>query len=250
MSRTSAVARAEALIASGADVVEFGGESTRPGATAVSMSDEAARILPVIRELRARHPAARIAVDTVKAAVAAAAIAAGASVINDVSGLRLDPEIADVCAAAGCTLVLMHSRGGVGDMASYEHADYDQGRVMDSVIEELSAAVALALQSGVKSASIVLDPGIGFSKRSQHSIEALAQLPRLVELGLPVMVGASRKRFIGEITSVPRPSERDAGSVGAHVIALTLGATWFRVHDVLSHRHALDVAAAILEARG
>ncbi len=229
-------------------MVEFGGESTRPGATAVSRDEEMARVLEPIQQLRARYPAVPIAVDTVSAETAAAAVLAGATIVNDVSALRLDSDMAPFCAAAGCKLVLMHSRGGTTDMARYDHADYPGGDVMHSVIHELNPAIDRALTAGVDPGRIVLDPGIGFSKRSEHSIQTLAQLPRLVELGFPVMVGASRKRFIGEITNVHTASERDAGSVGAHVVALTLGATWFRVHDVRSHRQALDVASAILDA--
>lgn len=249
MSHMSAVERAEELLAAGADVVEFGGESTRPGATSVSAAEEIARVVPPIREIKARHPAMRIAIDTVKAETAAAAVGAGATIVNDVSALRLDPEMAPFCAAVGCTLVLMHSRGGTSDMARYDHAEYLDGDVIGTIACELRPAINCALTAGVDCRSIILDPGIGFSKRSAHSIQALAHLPGLVELGFPVMVGASRKRFIGEMTDVHKASDRDAGSIGAHVVALTLGATWFRVHDVRSHRHALDVAAAILEAR-
>ncbi len=249
LSHISAVQRAEELLAAGADVVEFGGESTRPGAAPISADEEIARVLSPIRDFKTRHPAARIAIDTVRAATAAAAVAAGATIVNDVSALRLDSEMASFCATFGCTLVLMHSRGDTSVMARYDHAEYTDGDVIGAVARELRSAVECALAAGVDRGSIVLDPGIGFSKRSEHSIQTLAQLPRLVELGFPVMVGASRKRFIGEITDVHKASDRDAGSIGAHVAALALGATWFRVHDVRSHRHALDVAAAILEAR-
>lgn len=245
----SAVERAEEMLSAGADAVELGGESTRPGATPVAVDEEIGRVVPVIHELRARHPSLPIAIDTVKAETAAAALRAGATIVNDVSALRLDPEMAAVCAGSGCTVVLMHSRGDVGDMARYSHANYASRNLMDVIVEELTPAIDRALAAGVHRASIIVDPGIGFAKMSEHSVQALAQLPRLVELGFPVMVGASRKRFIGEITGVRKAADRDAGSVGANVVALTLGATWFRVHDVRSHRHALDVAAAILEVR-
>ena len=246
-----AIGHAVALLDEGADVVEVGGESTRPGATPVPPDEEIERIIPVISGIRAIRSSARVAVDTVKAPVARAALAAGASVVNDVSALRLDPALGAVCAAAGATLVLMHSRGTVADMARYDHATYDTewDGVMRAVVRELRDAASVALDAGVARERIVLDPGIGFSKRSEHSILTLAQLPDLVELGFPVMVGASRKRFVGEITGVGVPAERDAGSVGAHVAALVGGATWFRVHAVRMHREALDVAAAILDAR-
>lgn len=250
LSPDAALVRVGQLLEEGADVVELGGESTRPGAQAVRAADEIARVVPVIAAAHERWPHATLAIDTVKAPVAAAALDAGASVVNDVSALRLDPELACVCAAAGCTLILMHSRGSVSDMASFEHARYAGDDVMAAALTELTDAVRRATAAGVRPDHVVLDPGIGFAKRGEHSVRALAQLPRLVDLGFPVMVGASRKRFLGEITGVKQPSERDAATLGAHVVALTLGATWFRVHDVRAHRHALDVAAAVLEARG
>lgn len=249
LSPAAAVERAGEMLADGADVVEIGGESTRPGATPVDADTEVSRVIPVIAGIRARWPEARVAIDTVKGVVAQAAIDAGASIINDVSALRLDPALASVAAASGATLVLMHSRGGVADMARFDHADYPRG-VMDAIVAELSVAATRAMAAGVRREAIVLDPGIGFSKRGADSVTALAELPRLVELGFAVMVGASRKRFIGEITGVHVAGERDAGTIGAHVVALTLGASWIRAHDVRMHRQALDVAAAILEARG
>lgn len=242
-----AIRHAARMIGDGADVIEVGGESTRPGATPVAIADETARVLPVIDELVKRWPSVRVAVDTVKSDVAYAAISAGATIVNDVSALRLDRRIADVCAAAGSTLVLMHSRGDVGNMASYLNAGY--GDVMGEIIAELEPAAATALAAGVARDRIVLDPGLGFSKRPEHSVQALAHLARLADLGFEVMVGASRKRFIGELTGVAKPSERDAGTIGANVVALTLGATWFRVHEVRGNRHALHAAAAILGAR-
>lgn len=247
-SPTAAIAHAEQLFSEGADVVEVGGESTRPGATPVSVEQELDRILGVIRAIVARHPGARVAVDTTKADVARAALDAGATIVNDVSGLRLDPELGAVCAKAGCTLVLMHSRGTVADMARFDHAVYTNG-VMPAIVDELSAAVERARAAGVDGSAIVLDPGIGFAKHHEQSVEALAELPKLVDLGYPIMVGVSRKRFLGELTGVQSAADRDAGTIGANVAALTLGATWFRVHNVRANRHALDVAHAILHAR-
>lgn len=235
------------MISDGADVIEVGGESTRPGATPVAATDEIGRVLPAIEEIKRRWPSVRVAVDTVKSDVALTAIDAGATVVNDVSALRIDPRIAEVCAVADCTLVLMHSRGDVGTMASYQNAGYED--VMDEIIRELEPAAGRALAAGVDRNMIVLDPGLGFSKRAEHSVQALAHLERLADLGFQVMVGASRKRFIGELTGVTKPAQRDAGTIGANVVALTLGATWFRVHDVRNNRHALDAASAILEAR-
>lgn len=249
MSFDDAVDHAGRMIDDGADVIELGGESTRPGAQSVPAQEELARVIPVLEAIVNGWPSARVAVDTVKGSVAKSAIAAGATVVNDVSALRLDPDIADLCASSGCTIVLMHSRGDVADMAGYAHATYENGDVVGAVVAELGAAAEIALRAGVRRDRIVLDPGLGFSKRAAQSVEALANLPRLVELGFAVMVGASRKRFIGELTGVKVAAERGAGTIGANVAALSLGATWFRVHDVRENRHALDAAAAILEAR-
>lgn len=243
------VDHALALLDEGADIVEAGGESTRPGATPVDSATELERVLPVIRGVLRVAPDARIGVDTVKSDVARAALDAGATLVNDVAALRLDPVLAAVCAAAGCTVVLMHSRGGVDRMASYELASYPDGEVGTTIARELQSSVERALDAGVAPGRIVLDAGIGFAKRPEQSLAALAELGALVELGFPVMVGASRKRFIGEITGVADPAARDAGSVGAHVAALFGGATWFRVHAVRVHREALDVAARVLALR-
>jgi dihydropteroate synthase len=241
-----AVAHAKRLVAEGADMLDVGGESTRPqGATPVAGEEELRRILPVVRALRTACPGIPISVDTVKSSVAAAALSAGASVINDVSGLRIDPAMARVCAEAGAGLVVMHSRGGVGDMSTYQHAEYGPDVVGD-VIAELSVQVDVALAAGVDPDSIAVDPGIGFSKRSVHSLAVLSALPRVVALGYPVMVGVSRKRFIGEITGVQEPAGRTYGSIGAAVAALARGAQLFRVHDVRGTREALDAAWAIL----
>lgn len=249
MSPSAAVECALRLLEEGADVVEVGGESTRPGAQPVSAGVESDRILPVIEGIVGARPGSRIAVDTVKGAVARAALQAGATIVNDVSALRLDATVASAAAEHDATLVLMHSRGGVSEMARYDHAVYADG-VMAAIVRELREAAATALDVGLPHGRVVLDPGIGFSKRGADSLAALAHLPQLVELGFPVMVGASRKRFIGEITGVQRAAERDAGTIGAHVVALALGASWIRAHEVRMHRQALDVAVAILGARG
>lgn len=244
-----AVAHGSRLLDEGADVLDVGGESTRPqGARPVGAAEERRRILPVIRGLRALHDTAVISVDTVKADVAAAALEEGADIVNDVSGFRLDPRMGDVCAAASAGVVLMHSRGGVADMATYAHASYGSD-VVGEVVAELAARLEAARAAGVAEDAIVLDPGLGFAKRSEHSLALLAGLPRLTALGRPLLVGASRKRFIGEITGVTEPANRVEGTVGAHVAALALGARLFRVHDVRAHRHALDVAWAVFRER-
>ena len=232
------------LIEEGADVIDVGGESTRPGAEPIDAAEELRRVLPVVRALVRQHPGVPVSVDTVKSEVAAATLDEGASIINDVSGFRIDPRMAQICAARGAGVVLMHSRGGVRDMASFTHATYDD--VVAEVLRELGDRVREAESAGVESNHIVIDPGIGFAKRSEHSLAVLAALPRFVALGYPVLVGASRKRFVGEIMGVKEPSARVSGSVGAHVTALLFGARLFRVHDVRETRQALDVAWAVL----
>lgn len=242
----AAVAHAERMLGEGADLIDVGGESTRPGAMPVSEQEERARVLPVIRAIVARLPGALVSVDTVKAGVAKAALDEGAHAVNDVSAFRLDPRMGEICADAGAGVILMHSRGGVGEMASYVHAEYAD--VAGEVAGELVGSAKSALAAGVARAAIALDPGIGFAKRSEHSLRVLAELPALVRLGYPVAVGVSRKRFIGEITDVPDAAERVHGTSGAMVVALARGARLFRVHDVRAARHALDVAWAIMRA--
>jgi dihydropteroate synthase len=236
------------LIAEGADVLDVGGESTRPNAAPVGEDEELGRVVPVVEALHSTFPRVPVSIDTVKHRVADAALAAGASIVNDVSGFRLDGEMARICAARRAGVVLMHSRGSVSDMASFAHASYGDDAVGE-VIDELRQRVADATSQGVEPARIVVDPGIGFAKRAEHSLAALAQIGRFAALGFPVLVGASRKRFIGEITGVRDPASRLAGTVAAHVAALDRGARLFRVHDVRAHREALDVAWAIA-ARG
>ena len=248
VSPDAAVAHGERLLAEGADGLDVGGESTRPqGARPVAVDEERERIVPVLAELRRRFPGTLLSVDTVKSEVAAAALDAGADVVNDVSAFRLDPRMGEICAGAACGVILMHSRGSVSEMGTYVHANYD-GDVTDAVIRELGAAIAVGRAAGVADSAIVLDPGVGFAKRSAHSLAVLHELPRIAALGFPVLVGASRKRFIGELSGVKEPAERVNGTVGAHVAALTRGARLFRVHDVRPNREALDVAHAVLVA--
>lgn len=241
-----ALAHAERMVAEGADMLDVGGESTRPqGAEPVDAAEERRRVVPVVTALRRAFPHLPLSVDTVKAEVAAAALEAGAQVVNDVSGFRLDSRMAETCAAAGAGVILMHSRGAVADMATFAHATYEGG-VVEEVRRELEAALAAARRAGVPDESVVLDPGVGFAKRSEHSLAVLAGLPRLATLGRPLLVGVSRKRFIGEITQVSSPAERVHGTVGANVAALARGARLFRVHDVRASREALDVAWRVL----
>ncbi|MEP6731897.1 MAG: dihydropteroate synthase [bacterium] len=247
-SPAAALAHAAKLLSEGADILDIGGESTRPqGAEMVSADEEMRRVLPIVRALAVERPDALISVDTVKSSVAEAAIEAGAHIVNDVSGMRLDPEMATVCAKREVGVVLMHSRGGVEDMAMYTHAVY-AGDPLDEVLDELRERVENALNHGIERKRIAIDPGIGFAKRSEHSLRLLGCLGRFAEWGLPIMVGVSRKRFIGEITHVNESSRRVFGSVGAAVASYHRGANIFRVHDVAATRQAVDVAAAIRAA--
>src|SRR5690606_36553984 len=184
----AAVAHAHALVDQGADVLDVGGESTRPGARPVSVDEETARILPVLRALARELPHIPVSVDTVKAEVARAALDEGAVAINDVSALRLDPAMKRVVADAGAGLILMHSRGTVERMASYELAEYGDDPVGE-IVAELGASLEDALAAGVAEERIVLDPGLGFSKRTEQSVAALRELDRLAALGRPVLVG-------------------------------------------------------------
>jgi dihydropteroate synthase len=237
--------RADQLVAEGAEVIDIGGESTRPqGARRVPAAEERARVVPIVDWLRREHPDVPISVDTTKSDVARAALDVGAHIINDVSGGRLDMNMCDVVAAGGGGIILMHSRGGVETMATYDFAVYGEDPVRD-IMNELSASAMRALEAGVPRESIVLDPGIGFAKRTEHSLAVLRGLGRICSLGYPIMVGASRKRMVGELSGVQDPRLRLSGSLGAHVAALARGARLFRVHDVKPHREALAVAWAI-----
>ena len=256
----TAIGQADRMISEGADAIDVGGESTRPGAQPVPVREELKRVLPVIRAIRSRWSDIAISIDTVKAEVARAALAEGASIVNDVSGMSLDPEMPRVCAEAGCSVVLMHSRGSVADMASYDKADYGSDPVGE-ILTELEESVATAQRAGIHPGRIALDPGIGFSKRTGHSLAALVELPRIVALGYPVFVGASRKRVIAELiryTSGAAAStgttlahqlvsneDRDMATVGVNVVAFFAGARIFRVHGVRANRLALDTAWAL-----
>ena len=240
----AAVARAEQLLAEGADLIDLGGESTRPGAAPLPAADEAVRLLPVIVELVRRWPDLLLSIDTNKSVVALAALEAGAAIINDVSALRLDPALADVTAAHGAGLVLMHSRGTVAEMAGYELAQYGAD-VTGEVCGELQSAAARAEAAGNARACLVLDPGLGFAKRTEHSIAVLAGLDRITALGYPVLVGPSRKRFTGEVAGGLPLEERLEGTLAACVVAVLGGARILRVHDVAPVRRAVALAEAV-----
>jgi dihydropteroate synthase len=238
-----ALAQADALLEAGATLIDVGGESTRPGRdAAVPAGVERARVLPVVEALVRRHPALLLTIDTVKAEVARAALDAGAAAINDVSGLRLDPGLGAVVAEARAGLVLMHSRGPILEIASYTYATY--GDVVAEVVAELGAALEAAAGAGVSPAATLLDPGFGFSKTPEQNILLLDRLAALQSLGRPVLVGPSRKRFLGAVTGQPLEA-RDRATATACVLAWERGARLFRVHDVAAARDALALAQAI-----
>lgn len=244
----SALRQVAAMVTDGADMVDIGGESTRPGAVAVEAGEEIGRVIPIVEAVRHEWPQLPISVDTVKAEVARAALEAGASIINDVSGLRLDAALAGEIARAGAGVILMHSRGGVDRMARYELAEYGSDPVGD-VVSELAAAVGRARAGGIVDEAIVIDPGLGFAKRTEHSLALLARLDRLADLGFPVLVGPSRKRFTGDAAGAALPVEdRLEGTLAACVIALLRGATIFRVHDTAPVRRAVDFAHAVRQS--
>jgi dihydropteroate synthase len=231
-----AVAHGLELVADGADVLDVGGESTRPGAEPVGEAEERARTEPVVAAL---SPHAPVSIDTTKVTVARAAIAAGATYVNDVSAFRLEPELAGLVADAGVDCCLMHMRGEPRTMQ--DDPRYDD--VVDDVKAHLEERMAFAIAEGVAEERIQLDPGIGFGKTVEHNLELLRRLDELVALGRPVLVGVSRKGFLGRLTGRP-VDERVAGTIAANVLAYTRGASVFRVHDVAPVRDALTVAAA------
>jgi len=239
----AALAQADALLEAGAAMLDVGGESTRPGrAESVPVEVELARVVPVVEALLRRHPSLLLTIDTVKSEVARAALAAGAAAINDVSALRLDPDMGRVVAEAGAGLVLMHSRGSILELSSYAHAAYED--VVGEVIAELRAALAAASAAGVAPDATVLDPGFGFSKTAEQNILLFDQLDALHALGRPVLVGPSRKRFIGAVTGQPLEA-RDRATASACALAWERGARLFRVHDAAAARDALTLAQAL-----
>jgi dihydropteroate synthase len=238
----AAVAQALRLAEEGADLVDLGGESTRPGAPAVPVEEELRRVVPVIERLRARGFALPISIDTTKGAVARAALAAGADLVNDVTALS-DPDLGRAAAEAGAPVVLMHMRGTPADMQT--HAVY--GDVAREVVRELEAALARADAAGIPRERTILDPGIGFAKTPEQSVELLARVGELRALGRPILVGPSRKSFIGKLTGASAP-ERLPGTLAAVAACVLAGVELLRVHDVAPARQAALVARAIRDA--
>ncbi|MFQ5742643.1 MAG: dihydropteroate synthase [Acidobacteriota bacterium] len=234
-----AVLRGRSMVEAGADLLDVGGESTRPGSTAVTVAEEIDRVVPVIEQLAARL-AVPISIDTSKARVAEAALAAGATMVNDISGLACDPHLAEVIAAAGVPVVLMHMRGSPATM--YEAARYRD--LIGDIVRELRQALLRAQQAGIDPEVTLVDPGIGFAKTPQQSFILLRHLAALRSLGRPMVIGPSRKSFIGAVLDLP-VEDRMEGTAAAVAVGVLAGAHILRVHDVEAMRRTADVAAAI-----
>jgi dihydropteroate synthase len=235
-----AAAAGRAMAAAGADIIDVGGETTRPGAAPTPPDEEQRRVVPVIRALA--QAGIRVSIDTRNAATMAAALDAGAAIVNDVSALMHDPDSAALLAARGCPVVLMHMRGDPATMNA--RAAYTD--IAREVIDELAARIQAAEQSGIAREAIAIDPGIGFAKLAPHSLELLRHLPRLAALRRPILVGVSRKSFIGRIGGEPDPRRRLPGSLAAGLFAVLRGAHILRVHDVPETAQALRLWGALI----
>jgi dihydropteroate synthase len=235
----AAVEHGQRLVGEGADILDVGGESTRPGADPVAEDEERRRVVPVIERL-ARNGGARISIDTTKLGVARAALEAGATLVNDVSAFRFDPGMAALVAESGAGCCLMHMLGEPRTMQ--RDPRYDD--VVSEVKAFLEERLAFALSEGIEEERVWLDPGIGFGKTVEHNLELLRRLDEIVAIGRPVVVGTSRKSFLGKLVGGRGEGERLPGTIATNVLALERGASVFRVHDVAQNVDALAVAAA------
>lgn len=243
----ASVARGQAILGEGADLIDIGGESTRPGAQSLPIADEIARIVPVIARLRAEGVSAPISLDTRKAAVAEAGLSAGASLLNDVSGLRHDPGLARVAAHSGAPLIVMHSIGTPETMQAMAAAAY--GDVLLDVYDALSAILVKAEAAGVARAQIMIDPGIGFGKTLAHNLALLERLSLFHGLGCAILLGVSRKGLIGTISGEAVAANRGPGSAAIGLWAVQQGIQMLRVHDIAQHKQALALWQALAMGR-
>lgn len=241
VSSRAAIAQAGRLIAEGADIIDVGGESTRPGAPPVPLKTELARVIPVIESLARLHPRTPVSIDTSKPEVAQAALTAGAVIINDVTGLS-HPAMVELAARSQAPVVIMHMKGKPGDMA--KKARY--GDVVEEVAAWLARRAVELESRGVK--NIILDPGLGFAKTASHNLALLNRLEKIVEFGYPVLIGASRKSFIGKILDKP-VEEREAGTLAVTAIAVMKGASIIRVHEVAGNIQAARIAYCVRQGR-
>ena len=238
-----AVARGESLEADGADIIDVGGVSTRPFAKPVSAEEEMKRVIPVIKEL-SRCVSIPISIDTTCASVASKAIEAGAAMINDISALRLDTAMGNLAASADIPIVLMHMQGTPQTMQL--HPCYND--VIGEVIDFLSDSINLALNRGIRRENIIVDPGIGFGKTLAHNLMIIKKLSRFSVLGRPILIGASRKAFIGNVLGIDNPSQRDIGTLAVTAVSVMNGANMIRVHDVKRSVEVVRMAEAIKNA--
>ena len=231
---------AQSMAAAGADIIDIGAESTRPGATPVGSAEELARVRPVVKAIAARI-SLPVSIETYKASVAAAALDDGASIVNDISGFEYDAALGPLVAARGAPVILMHTRGRPEDM--YAHADYRD--VVGEVAADLQRAITRAEDYGVGRQRLIVDPGLGFAKRAQQSMRVLAGLTRFAELGLPILIGPSRKSFLASATGPLSPDDRDWATAAAITAAVLSGAHIVRVHNVAKMVHVVRVADAL-----
>ncbi|MBN1907177.1 MAG: dihydropteroate synthase [Deltaproteobacteria bacterium] len=242
-SREQAIKQALDLVADGADIIDIGGESTRPYAEKVSLQQEMERVIPVIEEL-SRIVNIPISIDTYKAKVAESAVKAGASIINDISALKFDPEMASVVKEAGVPVILMHMKGTPGNMQ--DNPVYND--LMGEIISFFNEAVDYAVKKGIRKEMIILDPGIGFGKNFNHNLMIIRDFRKLADLGLPLLLGSSRKAFIGKILD-KTPEERDTGTMATVVAGILNGAHIVRVHNVRMAKETVKIVDAILAGK-
>jgi dihydropteroate synthase len=242
-SHAAALAQAEQLIGEGADILDVGGESTRPFAEPVSPEEELRRVIPVIEAVRQKHSLA-ISIDTTKARVAEEALKAGADIINDISALRKDPAMLTLVQNTNVPVIIMHMQGTPADM-QVNPAYHD---VMAEIIAFFKERVAWLAANGVADSRLIIDPGIGFGKTLHHNLSILKHLEDLATLGLPVLLGHSRKRFLGEITDTPLEADRDLATAVASALCVEKNLAIIRVHNVAATRQAIQIAAAINNA--
>jgi dihydropteroate synthase len=241
----TAIRQAETMLAEGADIIDVGGESTRPGAASIPAEEQIHRVVPVISALHHSHPQLPISIDTTLSSVAAAALQAGAGIINDISAGQHDSDMLALAATSAVPLILMHMQGTPQNMQDNPY--YTD--VVTEVIVALQQRIAAALAAGIQPSNIIIDPGIGFGKRKQDNLALLAELKQFVALGFPVLLGTSRKRFMGSICNVSEPSELVTATAVTTALGVMAGVGLFRVHDVQANRQAADVAWAIKHAR-
>ncbi len=240
-----ALLHVEKMLSEGVDMIDIGGESTRPGSDPVKSAEQIQRVIPVIIAIRQQlNTSIVISIDTTCSIVAKAALEAGATIINDVSAGQNDPALLTLAAQTGAPIILMHSQGTPKTMQDNPY--YDD--VVQDVINNLTDRIAAALTAGIKKEKIVLDPGIGFGKRKQDNLDLLAHLKTLVDFGFPVLLGTSRKRFMGTLCKVTEPSELVTATAVTTALGVMAGVQLFRVHDVKENRQAADVAWAIKQA--